>query len=245
MVHAIVGSDLEPAAHRESVILRMASVEGPRHDLPVEVLARDLPALNSQWMRFVSDVLWRRAESGDKEAELALQRIHKETPGSPSVPQEMQGPVISASGGRFGPRIKASAPEISMGPRKAVSPPPPPATAAPAEEVKKPRIPEEIQVIGFNLSNPPNADGLLKVLQSQPNHLVVVAPAAVARRAEDFIADLKSGAISGAPTTFSPIVLRRASMKGATTSKKLRAELAAGIARLLGDLNSALWIMPE
>jgi len=211
------------------------------------VLARDLPALHAEWTRFVTDVLWRRAESGDKEAEQALQRIKKEgapppaAPAAPAAPHDAEDFHISASGGRFGVRTKMG-PEISAGPRKAVGAPPP----APApEEPKKPRLPDEIQVVGFTLSTPPSADGLLKLLQSQPKHLIVVAPAPVAKRAEDFIADLKSGAVKGAPTTFSPIVIRRGAAKGATQAKKLRGELAAGIARLLGDLNSALWILPE
>lgn len=251
MVHAVVAPASDPTTTHESVFLRLVAGDAPRNDLVAEVLARDLPAVNAEWSRFVADVLRRRAQAGDPEAQAAIEREHKAA--APEGPQV----VVSASGGRFGLRTKlaeslhqepAPAPAVSMGPKKAPGPAPAPpvAPAAPAaEEHKKPMLPDEIQVIGFNFSTPPTAEGLVSALQKQPRHLVVVAPAPVAKLAEDFIKDLKSGAVRGQPTTFTPIIVRRSSPKGPVPNKKLRAELAAGIARLLGDLNSALWILPE
>src|SRR5207249_4562897 len=153
--------------------------------------------------------------------------------------------IVSASGGRYGVRPKVAEstpanafPAVSMGPKRGSAPPPP--EVATPEEPTQPLIPDEVQVIGFNFSMPPSPEGLLDAIQQQPRHLVVVAPAAVAKRAEDYINDLRSGAVRGQPTTFTPIIVRRTSHKGLVPNKKLRAELAAGIVRLLGDLNSAL-----
>lgn len=243
LIHAVIADPDGGGGTHESVLLRMASGEAARNDLAPEILTKDLPAVHAEWSRFLSDVLSRRAEAGDAEARAALDRLQKPAAARPAAAPEHPEFSISASGGRFGLRTKTSEPMAPMGPRKGAAPPPPP--APPPDEPKKPKIPDEIQVIGFNLSAPPSADGLMKALEAQPRHLIVVAPAIVATRAEDFIRDLKSGAIHGAPTTFSPIVIRRTSTKGATAAKKLKAELAAGISRLLGDMNSALWIMPE
>ena len=244
MVHAVVESPADPGATHESVFLRLASGETGRNDLAPEILAADLPALTAQWSRFVADVLWRRSEAGDAGARAALDRIQRPaSPPAAAAPEATEVPVISASGGRFGARAQGPA-AISAGPRKAPAPAPEPAAPVP-EEPKKPLLPDEIQVIGFNFSTPPTAEGLLSALQAQPRHLIVVAPAPIAQLAEDFIADLKSGAVRGQPTTFTPIIVRRSSPKGPVPHRKLRAELAAGIARLLGDLRSALWILPE
>ena len=54
---------------------------------------------------------------------------------------------------------------------------------------------------------------------------------------------LKSGAIHGRPTTFNPIVIHRAGNEP-DALRRLRAQVAGGIAHMLGDLGSALWIMP-
>jgi hypothetical protein len=251
MVHALVAPPADPTTTHESVFLRLVAGDTTRNDLVAEILARDLPTVNTEWSRFVSDVLRRRAKAGDPEAQAAVEREQRMV--APRVPSTPEGPavVVSASGGRFGARTKLSEPGpaeapsgVSMGPKKAPGPAPIPEAPAP-EAPKKPILPDEIQVIGFTLSAPPTAEGLLGTLQKQPRHLVVVAPSSVARLAEDFIRDLRSGAVRGQPTTFTPIIVRRTSPKGPVPNKKLRAELAASIARLLGDLNSALWILPE
>ncbi len=251
MIHAVVAPAGDPATTHESVFLRLIAGDAARNDLVAEVLAHDLPAVNAEWARFVADVVRRRAQAGDPEAQAAIEKEHKAAAHVPATPD---GPavIVSASGGRFGLRTKLAESlhqeaAVSMGPKKAPGPSPAEAAlAAPAaEERKKPLLPDDIQVIGFNFSTPPTAEGLLSMLQKQPRHLVVVAPSPVAKLAEDFIGDLKSGAVRGQPTTFTPIIVRRSSPKGPVPNKKLRAELAAGIARLLGDLNSALWILPE
>jgi hypothetical protein len=251
MVHAVVAPAANPATMHESVFLRLVAGDASRNDLVAEILARDLPAVHLEWTRFVSDVFRRRAQAGDPEAQAALEREQRTAAPRVSATPEAPPVIVSASGGRFGLRTKLSesaradaAPGVSMGPKKAPGPAPAPEAPAP-DAPKKPILPDEIQVIGFTISTPPSAEGLLGTLQRQPRHLVVVAPSSVAKLAEDFIRDLRSGAVRGQPTTFTPIIVRRTSPKGPVPTKKLRAELAAGIARLLGNLNSALWILPE
>ncbi len=229
---------------REAVVLRLNVGDAPRDDLPPEILLEDLPAVHAQWTRFVTDVLCRRAEAGDRDAQAALEKVRRQGPPPAAGPPPAETPfIIAASGGRFGARDKAASASVSPGPRKSAAPSAPP--APPAEEPRKPRVPDDCQVIGFNLSTPPTADGILRALQAQPESLVVVAPMAVAKKAEDFIRDLKSGAAWGNPTSFSPLVVRRGSSRNPVAVKKLRAELAGAIARMLGDPNSALWILPE
>lgn len=244
IVHAVVRLGEDPDATHESVVLRLNVGDTARDDLVAEVLVQDLPAVHATWSRFVTDVLWRRAEVGDAAARAALQKI--QAPGAP--PPAAAAPAafeISASGGRHGVRTKlseGSAPEpaISAGPRKRTAEPPP----APAEP-EGPAVPESYEVIGFNLSTPPSPDGLMRALLEHPEALVVVAPMAVAKRADAYLRDLKSGAAKGDPDTFTPIEVPRGSHKNPVAVKKLRAALAGAIARVLGDPNAALWILPE
>jgi hypothetical protein len=65
----------------------------------------------------------------------------------------------------------------------------------------------------------------------------------IAGKVEEFVEALKSGKVKGRPTTFNPIVIRR-EHGGPTANKKMRADLAGGIARMLGDPSSVLWITP-
>jgi hypothetical protein len=248
IVHAIVSSGPDARVTHESVLLRLAVGPSAKNDRAAEVLVQDLPAVSAQWTRFVTDVLWRRAQAGDADAQAALEKLQKQAAPPPmyGVPAAAAPApiVISASGGRFGPKgaNPDAAPIISMGSKKASAPASPPPAAA--EEARRPVVPDQYQVIGFNLSAPPTADGLMRPIQAHPDQLIIVAPMAVARKAEDFVRELKAGSAKGRPTTFAPIVIRRRD-GGPVPHKKLRAELAGGIARMLGDPNSALWILPE
>jgi hypothetical protein len=236
IVHALVRPGNDPNATRESILLRLASGETPLTDRPVEILAQDLPAVHAEWNRFVSSVLARRADSGDPAARAALQKLEKA-----DEPEEQI--VISASGGRFGPKGKApDAPIFSAGPRKAAAPPPP--QPAPEPAPSKPSFPEDIQVVAFPISSPPGADDLVRLAAAQPKQLVIVAPEPVAHRVRKFVEDMKRG-VQGPPTTFTPVVLRRTLQGRPVVHKALRGQIAAGLARILGDMNSALWILPE
>lgn len=261
IVHAMVASEGEGAAAHESVILRFAEGQEALNDVAPEILSSDLPALHAEWTRFVTDVLRRRAQAGDKDAQTAYEKMQRQT-APPSraaahgVVSEESPVVISASGGRFGVRTKMTEtpkPEtaaiVSMGPRRASArvvelsgsgaPPPPPPPEPP-----KPVIPSQVEIVDFGLSNPPTVEGLMRLLQAKPEHLIVVAPLAVAKRVEDFIRDTRSGAIKGRPTTFSPIVIHRGGKLSPAAQKKLQTEIAGGIPVLIGDMNSALWILP-
>lgn len=297
LVHAIVSSGAGHKDQHESVLLRIVVGNAPKNDRSAEILVQDLPAVLAQWERFVTDVLWRRAEAGDTAARAALERIEKSNAPAPiqyvAPPGGASSPiVISASGGRFGhqvapppaipvkkeKKVGETAPEAPIIPSVSSSPadarkvfgqlmqesaptatvpetprpsdspfatPRPSASPLGGETRSRQFVPDRYQVIGFNLSSPPTADGLMRPLQAATDHLIVVAPMTVAKKAEDFIKELKAGTVRGRPKDFEPIVVRRSLPDGPIPSKKLRAELAGGIARLLGDPNSALWILPE
>jgi hypothetical protein len=100
------------------------------------------------------------------------------------------------------------------------------------------------QLIAFSLSAPPTADGLMKTIQSLGDHLIVVVPMALASKVEDFVQRMKAGTVKGKPTAFTPIIVDRTAPE-TLTHKKLHAEVAGGVARMLGETNSVLWITPE
>ena len=252
IVQAVVRTDTEPPLTRETVLVRLVVGDAPRNDRPAEILIEDLPAVQAHWTRFVQDVLWRRAQAGDKGAQEALQKAEA---APPKIPDTTPVPQISASGGRFGrstgdlPFIpvkkekKRSEPLISAGPRGKTLPAPTFEEAA-FEEPKVPAVPEHYEVIPFNLSSPPSADGLMKPIQARPNHLLVVSPAALAPKVETYLQGVRAGVVEGPPSEFTPIVVRR-SASGSVTNKKLRAQLALGIAQMLGTLDRVLWITAE
>lgn len=264
MVHAVIRPDPDSPATAETVILRFSGTEGMYRGGPAEILAQDLPAVHGQWTRFVFDVFARRAEAGDADAQAALERLQRPAVPGPAAPDAAPAaPVISASGGRFGPRAKAPAPPppepvpvISAGPKKAPArlpeadaPPTVPFEQAAFAPEKPgpavpgiPEVPKDYQVIGFHLSTPPTAEGLLAHIAAHPHDLIVVAPAAVAAKAETYINEVKSGRVSGPPAAFSIVVVRHPEN---FSYKKLRAELASALLRMLGELNSAVWILPE
>src|SRR5207247_882022 len=98
--------------------------------------------------------------------------------------------------------------------------------------------------IRFNLSAPPTADGLMKPIQARPNHLLVVAPMAIASKVEEYLRGVRAGSVQGPPVDFTPIIIRR-SATGSVTNKKLRAQVTMGIAQMLGTLDRVLWIAAE
>jgi len=270
LVHAVVSSGADHTVTHESVLIRLVVGNTAQNNRAAEVLVQDLPAVQAQWVRFVQDVLWRRAQGGDTEARAELDKMAALLrPPAPSTPPPAS-PAISASGGRYG-RTDPTAPDIPIfkEKKKGQAPPPeapiiPGVTAAglgqrkyfgkiidapgpeePAPEREtKARTPDKYQVIAFSLSSPPTADGLMKTIQSLTDHLIVVAPMSHAERVEDFIKGMKGGTVKGRPTEFNPIVIRRTAGEP-VTNKKLRAEVAGGIARMLGDTGAVLWIMPE
>jgi len=276
LLHAIVSSGPDAKITHEAVLMRLVVGNTPQNARAFEVLMQDLPAVQAQWTRFVQDVLWRRAQAGDKAAQEALDKMNSSVAHpapvvymTPGMSPPMGTPAISASGGRFGheggtvPFIPAkkekqksgeSPPPMqtplmpSMGPKKASS-----AVqaglhreeaATQGEQARKSPVPDRYEVIGFSLASPPTADGLLKTLQRDQSQLYVVAPMTIAPKVEEFVAALKSGTVKGRPTTFYPIVIRRDGT-GPVSLKKLRADIAGGIAQMLGDPNSALWIVPS
>ncbi|HXX92628.1 MAG TPA: hypothetical protein VEN81_03285, partial [Planctomycetota bacterium] len=101
LVHAVVASAEDPDTTHESVFLRLVSGDTPRNDLVAEVLAGDLPSVNAEWTRFVSDVLRRRARAGDSQAQAALDRDRRAAL-PPAGAAEGSPVIVSASGGRFG-----------------------------------------------------------------------------------------------------------------------------------------------
>jgi hypothetical protein len=251
IVQAVVRSDADPHLTREAVLFRIVVGDQPRNDRAAEILVQDLPAVQAHWTRFVQDVLWRRAQAGDPGAQTALK-----TAPPPPAPPPPEIPQISASGGRFGrstgeaPFIpakkekKRSEPFISAGPRGKALPAPPPYEEAAFEEPKVPVVPEHVEVIRFNLSSPPGADGLMKPIQAKPNHLLIVTPMALAPKVLEYVEAVRSGKAQGPPTEFTPIFVRR-SASGSVTNKKLRSQVAVGIAQMLGTLDRILWITAE
>ncbi|MBI2930174.1 MAG: hypothetical protein HYY16_00865 [Planctomycetes bacterium] len=269
IVYAVVNSGADQKATHESVLVRLVVANTPQNVIP-DILVEDLPAVQAQWTRFVLDVLWRRAQTGDTAAQIALQRLQPSPSQPPSGPTPSAStstsatPVISASGGRFGkgdgttpiipvhkekkksegPPVAPIIPGISSAPGsrkyfgKIIEDPQPVGVAAPPAEPKKLTI-DRYEVIAFNLSAPPTADVLLRPVQSQSDELIVVAPMALVPKVEEFIKGVQAGTVKGRPTTFNPIVIRRGD------PKKLPAEIAGGIARMLGDPHSALWILPD
>jgi len=255
MLHAVIRPDTESPATIETVVLRWSGEEGMYRGGAPEILMQDLPAVHAQWIRFVTDVLWRRAQAGDTTAQAALDKIEKH--GAPAASEAQTAPiVISASGGRFGPRAKmpaplppAPVPAVAAGPKKAaarpeepVAKPAPPAAVPSAPPAPAPRVPRHHQVIAFNLSTPPNAEGLLGHIAAHPQELIAVAPVSIASKVETYLHQLKSGKATGPPSSFSPIVVRYPTNFSA---KKLRAELATAVIRMLGEMNTSLWIIPE
>lgn len=216
IVQAVVRSGPDT---KEAVFLRLVVGDVPQHDRVAEVLVQDLAAVQAQWTRFVQDVLWRRGEG---------------TPASPA---------ISASGGRFG-NVATDVPVIPARKEKKRSEPPPAASFEEAafEAPKKQEATDQNFVIGFNISAAPTADGLMQAIQARPKHLVVVAPMALVPKVQEYLKGLKEGTFQGDPEEFTPVPVRRSS---ATTSKKLRAQVAGGIAQVIGNLNSVLWVTPE
>lgn len=153
--------------------------------------------------------------------------------------------VLRRSGAKGPPiSIERKPPEVPYIPvRKvkktgALSPPAAAAAAAPAPV----KIPQDHDVIAFQLSTPPTADSVMATVMSQPGHLVVVTPFAAVGKVEDYLASLKTGLVTE-PTTFRPIVVRRPS--GPQSMKKLTTDIAGGISRMLGEPGSVLWILPE
>jgi len=206
---------------REAVFLRLVVEDVPQHDRVAEVLVQDLAAVQAQWARFVQDVLWRRGEG---------------TPASPA---------ISASGGRFA-QAGGDVPVIPAKKEKMrTEPPPAPAPAyeeAAFEAPKETAAPDQNFVIGFTLAAAPTADGLMQAIQTRPKHLVVVAPMALVPKVQEYLKGLKAGTVQGEPEEFTPVPIHRAA---ATPSKKLRAQVAGGIAQVIGNLDAVLWVTPE
>jgi len=229
IVQALVRVEPEGSAPQEAVLLRLVSADVPQSDRPAEILLQDLPAVQAQWTRFVQDVLWR----------------HGQAP-APAAPAAPPVPGVSASGGRYG-HATGEVPVIPMKKEKRISGAP---AAAPHgfEEAafdppKKPAVPEECFVIGFNLSAPPTADAILRAIQDRPKHLVVVASMTVAPKVKEYLSDLKSGKALEEPGDFKQVVIRRAGISGPAV-KKFRAQVAGGLAEVVGSMNSVLWIMP-
>ncbi len=204
---------------KEAVFLRLVVGDVPQHDRVAEVLVQDLAAVQAQWARFVQDVLWRRGE------------------GAPAAP------AISASGGRFGQAL-SEVPVIPMKKEKkrTEAPPAPVFEEATFEAPKKPEAADQNFVIGFNLSAAPTAEGLMQAIQARPKHLVVVAPMALVPKVQEYLKGIKAGTVQGDPEEFRPVPIHRAA---ATTSKKLRAQVAGGIAQVIGNLDAVLWVTPE
>lgn len=218
IVQAVVRAGAET---KEAVFLRLVVADVPQHDRVTEVLVQDLAAVQAQWARFVQDVLWRRGEG---------------TPASPT---------ISASGGRHG-NASSDVPVIPARKERIRTETPP--AAAPAfeeaafEAPQKQAAPDPDFIIGFNLSAAPTADGLMKAIQARPKHLVIVAPMALVPKVQEYLKGVKTGTVQGEPEEFTPVPIRRAA---ATPSKKLRAQVAGGIAQVIGNLDSVLWVTPE
>jgi hypothetical protein len=216
IVQAVVRAGTET---KEAVFLRLVVGDVPQHDRVAEVLVQDLAAVQAQWTRFVQDVLWRRGE------------------GAPATP------VISASGGRFGGAV-GDVPVIPAKKEKKRTEPPPQASFEEAafEAPKTSATPEQNFVIGFNVSAAPTADGLMQAIQSRPKQLVVVAPMVLVPKVQEYLKGLKGGSVQGDPTDFTPVPIRR---DPSMTSKKLRAQVAGGIAQVIGNLDAVLWVTPE
>jgi hypothetical protein len=247
LVHAVLKPSPDSEETRESVLLRRVGDGSLADEHALEIDVKDLAGFQSNFTRFVTDLLWRRAEAGDDDSHAALKKIQASNGPAPAAPPAEGPPVISASGGRFGDRAKKSELvfQSSMGSKKA-SGPPPGSPQAPSLVPEKPdafAIPEDFQVVGFNLSSPPTVEGILRLLEAQPGFLVVVAQKAVAERAEEYIRRRQSGAV-GEPDSFSPIVVERTKQRIPAAQKQFRSSLAGGIARAVGDLNSAVWIPP-
>jgi hypothetical protein len=248
LVHAVVRSSPDSEETRESVLLRRVRDGSSLEEHALEIDVQDLAGFHSNWTRFLTDVLWRRAEAGDDDSHAALKKIQSSGAPAPAAPPAQAPPVISASGGRFGDRAKKSELvfQSSMGSKKASGSPPAPTQPSPLSPEKPDAfaIPEDFQVVGFNLSSPPTVDGILRLLEAQPGCLVVVAQKTVAERAEEYIRRRQSGVVKGEPDSFSPIVVERTKQRIPAAQKKFRSSLAGGLARAAGDLNSAVWIPP-
>ncbi len=273
LLHAIVNSGPNVKVTHEAILLRLVVGNTPQNSRAFEILMQDVPAVQAQWTRFVQDVLWRRAQAGDQSAQDALDKMNASVSHpapvvyvTPGMSPPMGSPAISASGGRHGndggavPFIPAKKekqrsgepappPQVplmpSMGPKRA-------SDAVQAgmhrdesqfDAPKKSPVPDHYEVIGFSLAAPPTADGLLKTLQADHSELYVVAPMSIAPKVEEFVVALKEGRVKGRPTNFNPIVIRRDGT-GPVSLKKLRADIAGGIAQMLGETNSVLWILP-
>lgn len=215
IVHAVVRAGTET---KEAVFLRFVVGDIPQHDRVAEILVQDLAAVQARWARFVQELLWQRGEG---------------TPASPA---------ISASGGRYG-NAPSDVPVIPAKKEKKHTESPPAAFEEAAFEAPgKQAAPDPNFIIGFNLSAAPTADGLMQAIQARPKHLVVVAPMALVPKVQEYLKGVKAGTVQGEPEEFKPVPIRRAA---ATPSKKLRAQVAGGIAQVIGNLDSVLWVTPE